>query len=536
MYRDVMNSKLLNGLREYLREMDRKHDARFTGVDRSTQNLAQALLGLQDILEDVRTTKTLLVTPATAPHPSPTHEWTEELSSLHLAAREGDLQSLCKQLRHPVTNVHITDREGASALHVAKTERIAEKLLKCSAKLFDEKTIEGRTPLHIAMLDRRLGVVKFLLSRKAHKTTKDIYDKTALDYASNFPPVSFMLKYGHETECVARDHLDNTDLFHMTWLCDMEGLQFYLSQGGKIDARNKLDETGLTESCRHGDLEVVRLLLDKNANIEAKLRVNDFRPLTLSVTTNRPQVVSELLARGADPEAKLGSGRTAISEAAFKSYWEIVRILVNAGCRISAQYENGCPPIYFAVEAGELSVLKFLTDRCSQSDINIQDNQGNKSLLTAVSNGKDEMVKTLLRARADPLICNDLGYTPLVKAARLNRIEAMKMLLAYNTNPSRAADPTRRYVGSWAPIHQACMQLNIRNNENQIPLHFAVRDQECKAEIVRLLLEHKGWKDAVSLDGSTPLADACQFSNFEVVQALLDSKYGADAVWQDANT
>lgn len=77
-----------------------------------------------------------------------------------------------------------------------------------------------------------------------------------------------MLRYGHDTEAIAHDHLKNTGLFQMAWLGDVEGTKFYLSQGAKVDAQNSFGETALSQSAMHGDLEIVKELLAHGANKE----------------------------------------------------------------------------------------------------------------------------------------------------------------------------------------------------------------------------------------------------------------------------
>ena len=567
-YREAMNTRILNGLREHIKAIDLEHDVRFTSLDESAQNLAKAILESRDVfkekldihtdmLEDIRNREDrnhkLLIQIASERGSSPVPpSYAAALADgddkqpllLHEAAQVGDMRALRKLVNHPATDANSVDDDGLTAMHIARNRDAAEELFDTSAKLLNARAFDGRTPLHTAVSDRRLDVVKFLLSKHADKAKKDEDGKTALEYAEDCPAATFMLRYGHDTEATAADHLKNTGLFHMAWLGDIEGVKFYLGQGAKVDARNVNEETGLTESCRHGDLDIVNILLDHGADKEAKLKDHDWRPLSIAIKRDRLDVVSELLARGADKEAKVRSGCNAMSEAAYNTRFAIARILVNNGARIGDRDHQGSTALHRAVEKPDMNFLEFLLARCSLPDLNVASSRGATALVIAASEGRTEMVEALLRAGADPSIPNKGGYTPLSVAAQRNRVSCVKSLLNYNVNPSRPADSSRQDAGSWTPLQEACFHRHtevvrllleakanteVWNHEKRTALHQAVRGRDKRPEILRMLLEHGALIEPAGWDAMTPLAEACQYGNAELIEILLAAGANSEA-------
>ncbi len=170
-----------------------------------------------------------------------------------------------------------------------------------------------------------------------------------------------------------------------------------------------------------GSLEVVKLLLDRGADINAKnnsggtaLMVASgktfFWPTETFAQTGRKalvvgsgkghlEVVKLLLDRGADVNAKAKDGDTALMSAAGKGHPEIVERLFNSGADINAKRTDGFTPLMVASSNGRLEILKLLLGK--GADVNAKSENGFTPLMVASSNGRLEILKLLLDKGAD---------------------------------------------------------------------------------------------------------------------------------------
>jgi uncharacterized protein len=104
--------------------------------------------------------------------------------------------------------------------------------------------------------------------------------------------------------------------------------------GKRINLDAKAPETNwpaLDAAAGQGHAEVVRLLLDHGAGVDVRTTGNEATPLIDAATAGHSTVVEMLVEAGADVNARLVSGWTALTCAAFNDKTETVKILLEAG-------------------------------------------------------------------------------------------------------------------------------------------------------------------------------------------------------------
>ena len=139
-------------------------------------------------------------------------------------------------------------------------------------------------------------------------------------------------------------------------------LKHVLSKGANLDARDKEGATALNRAVEQNNVEVVRILLENGADIEAddwdtpwrdeidedgsEREVKRFsgRPLMQATMNEEHTMMRELLAAGADLEAraKVGSlkGQSALHFAIFFGDESTMRILLDGGADVNARIED----------------------------------------------------------------------------------------------------------------------------------------------------------------------------------------------------
>src|SRR6266581_3885644 len=103
-----------------------------------------------------------------------------------------------------------------------------------------------------------------------------------------------------------------------------------ISMGADVNATRFLDSSGtnvLMVASERGDAPLVKLLLEKGANVNAKTKFNA-TPLSLAIPRGHGAIVETLIAHGADVNRKDYAGRTALMVAQERNYGEIKKLLV----------------------------------------------------------------------------------------------------------------------------------------------------------------------------------------------------------------
>lgn len=488
-YQQELDTHILIGLRRSIQEADWKNSQQFAALEAQTQDLTIAVLeGNDRIVSNLNNhtdtlarieeqTNQILLTLGSdgkrSISPAPPYESitsSHVTTLLHEAAAAGDILKLKQLLRPSNLDINARDKDGCAPLHVASTFEAAKRLL---GERNIEKNLEdneGRTALHCAVLKRRLDVIKALLEGGVDKSIPDDRGKTAHYYAQDCPTALFQLKYGPEIDAQAYDHLNNTGLITMAWMGDIEGTRFYLDQGADVNARNKWQETALTESCRHGSTKIVEILIKAGAKLELGVG-NEWTPLHQAVRDNRVEVVRLLLRHGSIREAKLKNGNTALIEACQKGYWEIAEMLIDAGCNIEITGHAQKTPLILAATADRHALVRTLVRKRANKDI--RDAHGATAVHAAADPGHIESLKILLEAGANPNVFANDGWTPLGQACVPGRYECVKLLLEHGAD----VNAYQRHASGFTALGEASHHGRI--NVIELLLEFGARMDLC---------------------------------------------------------
>jgi ankyrin repeat protein len=120
---------------------------------------------------------------------------------------------------------------------------------------------------------------------------------------------------------------------------------------------NRLAYKTIHEAAAKGDLADVKRHLQKGTDVNSKDN-NDWTPLLYSAFYGKQDVVKFLVSKGADVNAKsVATGWTTLYVAADKGHFEVVKILVSAGANVNAKDIVGMTPIRAAIGDGHNDVI-----------------------------------------------------------------------------------------------------------------------------------------------------------------------------------
>ncbi|MFH1115319.1 MAG: ankyrin repeat domain-containing protein [Pseudomonadota bacterium] len=235
-------------------------------------------------------------------------------------------------------------------------------------------------------------------------------------------------------------------------------------------------------------MEMVKLLLDHGADVNA-LPAKGTTALMWAINRGQAEMVQLLLERGADPNAKLRDGSTLLQSAALLGCAEVVKLLIEHGARAT---------LAAAALSGLNNEVRRLLDQ--GSDVNARDTKGRTAFMECARRGNLDTARLLIDRGADPSARDERGWTAFMEAMWNNRLDMATLLLERGVDPNVADD------SGWTPLMQAAWK--------GLP------------EAVNLLLTKGVDVNAKDPYGKTPLMRAVEMGNREVGLLLLDK--GAD--------
>ena len=123
-------------------------------------------------------------------------------------------------------------------------------------------------------------------------------------------------------------------------------------------------QPSLHDAAETGDLNKVKRLLRKGADVNAK-EFNGYTPLMWAVAhTGHVEIVKVLLEKGADVSVRGKSkNETPLGIASHFGGLEIVRLLLDKGADITAKDNDGSTPLMLATRRNHKAVVALLRER-----------------------------------------------------------------------------------------------------------------------------------------------------------------------------
>ncbi|KLU88296.1 hypothetical protein MAPG_07283 [Magnaporthiopsis poae ATCC 64411] len=377
-------------------------------------------------------------------------------TALHWAVREGR-EEVAKVLIEAGADVKVADKNNFTPLHSASLvglEGIARLLLANGARV-DVKDVDGWTPLHCAVLRKHDTVVDLLMAQNndgpqivtqmtellQDGALQAMWDDTAQAKSEGSTVVSG-LRYAAATrdaEMVLAllengadiDAMDDvgawTALTVAARLCHLGVMELLLQNGVAVNKPDRHGQTALHHAvCHKEGLDLVRLLLENGADIEAK--AYRWTPLLLAGNLWQPDNAAYLASKGADVNAEDYYGRRILHWAAWNNGTELALLALDRGAEINAADRWGKTALIWAVESRDGPMTELLLERGADATLRARD--GTTALHMAAFVGILDLARRLLAKGVD---CNARavgGLTAVHIAAFRGYHAIVKLLLA----------------------------------------------------------------------------------------------------------
>ena len=151
---------------------------------------------------------------------------------------------------------------------------------------------------------------------------------------------------------------------------DVDAVGNLIAQGADPAAAHGDGMTGLHWAARHGDVEIVELLLEAGSDVEARTRLGGHTPLHVASRSAREAVVRALLEAGADATAVTSTGATALHFAAGSGAAPAVAALLDHGADADAREPVwGQTPLMFAAGRARNEAIAVLLARGADPEL-----------------------------------------------------------------------------------------------------------------------------------------------------------------------
>ncbi|KAJ5946897.1 hypothetical protein N7454_003736 [Penicillium verhagenii] len=228
---------------------------------------------------------------------------------------------------------------------------------------------------------------------------------------------------------------------------DVYGIKCALEKGTSANTENPLGQTGLIIAAAFGHYDVVMLLMDYGAKLDAMGHGGE---TALSVATLRGynDIAELLLDRGADPNAASVYGKPALSQAAGTGNLALTKLLLDFGADPNGITASGETALSYAAACDRYQVAQLLLRSGAHADKT--GHAGHTPLLKAVGKGSTRMAQLLLEHGADPNRQDGRQQTPLIQAMQQGKSEILALFLKHGHGPDNGSGSALGGLGSMA--------------------------------------------------------------------------------------
>ena len=312
--------------------------------------------------------------------------------------------------------------------------KITEMLIGKADKNIINDSLEGKTPLIIAVGNSYIDTAKILIENGANINAVDIEGWSALSYAVNNGDIE-IAKLLLENKAKIKDEL-------------------------LIAIKSPIVESRIN---------MMKLLIDNKANINYTDE-NGFNPLNIAIESGDMELTKFLITNGANVNSLMQDGVSLIGYAIAQNNMDLLQILIENGANVN--YTNGDSwadtPLKTASRLGLDNVVRILLSR--NADINAVDMNGNTALHTAALNSQLSVVKLLLEKNPNLDIQNKVGNTALHLAVISGNIDIVGELVLKGAN-TRIRNNDGKYprdiarANNSAAIFEVLREAENKNNE-----------------------------------------------------------------------
>ena len=462
----------------------------------------------------------------------------EGLTALHWATSWGHEQ-VVKELLHSGANSSIRCKQGALALNVAARRgnaSIAHMLLEAGADP-NEYDGSGCAAIHHAADVGCVKVIEILLD---HKANIDLpVSEQSLTIAGNTTALNIAARHG-KLEAVKSliergANIEIENAIHMVPLQSAAkagrfDVVHLMMDSVKVLGRKGIDmiSSSMIDAAMNNQGDIVQYLLDEGADPNHP-GAGHYTALDGACNNGNVDIIHLLLEKGASLEAKASArGHTALYHAVQRRRYKVVKALIHAGARKDCITADGMTLLHAAAENGSADILELLLELPKDPAVEIVENEAQKNKDVKYQqttdhqyHDNDDQQRDLLTQEGETS-----GQTASLNASSGSPLRSSKFLEMIETKTGRAQTAlalacSRGNIAAAKVLIEAGSDIYFRYSNGVTILHEAVFHGH--HDLVRMLISKTQLINDSALETQQPIHLAAYTSSYESCKILLEA-------------
>lgn len=355
--------------------------------------------------------------------------------ALERAVREGE-EKIVRFLIEKGFDVNVTGSRQATPLHWAAMHgrtSIATLLLDKGAKVdavsMNRGNSSGCTALHWALRRfRSEGVAKVLLERGADPNSRNNCGDTVLHVAARWGCEGQLALLLEKAELTTLNDSQQMPIELADWGGKVENVRMILMKGIELGFSEMNGIPILHFAAGNGLEDLTRAILSTGVDINIKC-VKGSTALIRAATRGYDSVIKFLLGNGADASIRDNTGYGAFYYATRHGHEVAVRMLIKFA-DIQHDIYGAIPLLHTVASTGDAVIIEFILDTYPTIEVNYRNLAGQTILhLASGYYEKPKVIELLLKKGASPNIEDNDGNTPLHTAVANGHASTTKIFL-----------------------------------------------------------------------------------------------------------
>ncbi|MFO7735983.1 MAG: ankyrin repeat domain-containing protein [bacterium] len=308
----------------------------------------------------------------------------------------------------------------------ANKTKTAAKLIKAGADV-NHKDYDGWPIFITAVNSKNKGMLSLFIRNRVNVNISGPDKRTPLMHAienKNEFAIKKLMNAGADINAV--DNRGQTILMYAARKGDVRLVKFLINKGVNIYAKDKAGRNALSHAVQFRKRDVIRILGDYET------RPDEF---LIAVETGNTINTRRIISKGIDVNIKNARGEPALFIAVRRNDMTMARLLINNGADINFTNKSGHTVLMYTIAENKFRMARLLLRNGARANFNFIYSDGLTALMRMLKNRERMLAKLILKHKQNLDIQDKEGNTALMYASVLGMSDIVRTLLKKGADP-----------------------------------------------------------------------------------------------------